>query len=242
MTTKKMTQTIAIVSFNIPTHPILHSGDANPVPNRHPRRRPPPPPSSPPTPHGAPNSPLAPLMLPNPKGQAGFCMSLAMALHFFGYEFTHGSNMALFTSSTLGFGSTTRKYYPLAMACVSPLSMMLLLGYGRQLEQKGPRKALRNSTLLCILTLGLSGVAVALMQGSIAVTDLATLMVGQLILSQVVVSALFVFQNNLQFPFLQQKQWIIHYEMSWRSWSMFCSILEVDLWEKNDCRICKSIW
>mmetsp|Transcript_20874 Transcript_20874/g.42737 ORF Transcript_20874/g.42737 Transcript_20874/m.42737 type:complete len:599 (-) Transcript_20874:108-1904(-) len=84
------------------------------------------------------------------KSLSALSMSLAMSLHFFGYEFARGSNMALFTSSTLGFGAASGKYYPLAMACVSPASMALLLGYGRELEKKGPRKALRNTTSFCV--------------------------------------------------------------------------------------------
>eukprot|EP00956_Cyclotella_meneghiniana_P032081 scaffold86517_cov72-Cyclotella_meneghiniana.AAC.2 len=54
--------------------------------------------------------------------------------------------MALFTSNTLGFGllESHASYYTLAMTCVSPMSMVLLLGYGRLLDAKGPKKALNS--------------------------------------------------------------------------------------------------
>ena len=68
-----------------------------------------------------------------PKAKSGVAMASAMALHFFGYEFARGSNMALFTSSKFGFANSG-SYYPLAMTCVSPVSMILLLSYGRQIR------------------------------------------------------------------------------------------------------------
>jgi len=111
--------------------------------------------------------------------------------------------MALFTSASLGFGSSSGSYYPLAMACASPLSMVLLLAYTRQLDRKGPRRALRNTTLLCISALTISGIAMATMQrnelwGNIKVLSLP--------ISQVVVWACFVFQNSYA-HLLYAQQW-----------------------------------
>eukprot|EP00579_Thalassiosira_antarctica_P023280 CAMPEP_0201989418 /NCGR_PEP_ID=MMETSP0904-20121228/92846_1 /ASSEMBLY_ACC=CAM_ASM_000553 /TAXON_ID=420261 /ORGANISM="Thalassiosira antarctica, Strain CCMP982" /LENGTH=491 /DNA_ID=CAMNT_0048543643 /DNA_START=470 /DNA_END=1945 /DNA_ORIENTATION=- len=126
-----------------------------------------------------------------------------MALHFFGYEFARGSNMALFTSSTLGFGAGSGSYYPLAMTFVSPVSMMLLLVYGRQLDAKGPRKALRNTTFLCISMLALSGTALAAMQYNEVWANTKFL---SWTMSQLVIWASFVFQNSYA-HLLYAQQW-----------------------------------
>mmetsp|Transcript_27401 Transcript_27401/g.41917 ORF Transcript_27401/g.41917 Transcript_27401/m.41917 type:complete len:552 (-) Transcript_27401:294-1949(-) len=88
------------------------------------------------------------LQSPSPRGQSCILMALAMALHFGGYEFARSSNLALFTSSETGF--TSPAAFPLAMACISPLSVLLLMAYGHELEAHGPRVALRYTTLLSI--------------------------------------------------------------------------------------------
>jgi MFS family permease len=118
-------------------------------------------------------------------------MALAMSLHFFGYEFARGSNMALFTSNALGFGTDSASYYTLAMTCVSPMSMVLLLGYGRLLDSKGPKRALVTSTGFCMGVLALFGVAISTLgryNVSLGNTNWT--------ISQVVVWASFVFQNS----------------------------------------------
>jgi ATP/ADP translocase len=137
-----------------------------------------------------------------PKSKSAIAMASAMAIHFFGYEFARGSNMALFTSETLGFGSASGSYYPLAMTLVSPVSMALLLIYGRQLDTKGPRRALRNTTILCISMLALSGVAVAVMQYNARWASIKCL---SWTLSQLVVWISFIFQNSYaQLMYAQQ--------------------------------------
>jgi ATP/ADP translocase len=129
-------------------------------------------------------------------------MASAMAIHFFGYEFARGSNMALFTSETLGFGTASGSYYPLAMTSVSPVSMALLLIYGRQLDTKGPRRALRDTTILCISMLTLSGLAVAAMQYNKRWASIKCL---SWTLSQLVVWISFIFQNSYaQLMYAQQ--------------------------------------
>lgn len=80
-----------------------------------------------------------------PRAAAIMWMALAMALHFGGYEFARSSSLALFTSPAAGFHSPSA--FPLAMGCVSPFSLLLLLLYGNELNQHGPRVALRHSTL-----------------------------------------------------------------------------------------------
>ena len=145
------------------------------------------------------NSPL----LESPKAKSGVAMASAMALHFAGYELARGSNMALFTSSSLGFGSTSGSYYPLAMACASPLSMLLLLTYTRQLDRKGPRRALRSTTLICISALTISGIAMATMQHN---QIFASIKILSMPISQLIVWASFVFQNSYA-QLLYAQQW-----------------------------------
>ena len=110
--------------------------------------------------------------------------------------------MALFTSETLGFGSASGSYYPLAMTLVSPVSMALLLIYGRQLDTNGPRRALRNTTILCISMLTLSGVSVAAMQYNKSWASIKCL---SWTLSQLIVWISFIFQNSYaQLMYAQQ--------------------------------------
>ncbi|KAL7496264.1 hypothetical protein ACHAWT_004428 [Skeletonema menzelii] len=142
-------------------------------------------------------------MLESPKAKSGVAMASAMALHFAGYELARGSNMALFTSASLGFGSSSGSYYPLAMACASPLSMFLLLTYTRQLDRKGPRRALRSTTLLCISALTISGIAMATMQHNELLGNIQIL---SLPISQIIVWASFVFQNSYA-HLLYAQQW-----------------------------------
>lgn len=99
--------------------------------------------------------------------------------------------MALFTSDTLGFGVDSASYYTLAMTCVSPMSMVLLLGYGRLLDVKGPKRALLGSTAFCMSILALFGVVISTIGGydfNIFNTDWT--------ISRLVVWASFVFQNS----------------------------------------------
>ena len=131
-------------------------------------------------------------------------MASAMALHFFGYEFARGSNMALFTSNTLGFGSASGSYYPLAMTFVSPAAMALLLVYGKQLDIYGPRKALRNTTCLCIFMLAISGMAISIMQQNTVLANIN--LISSWKLSQLVIWISFVFQNSYA-HLLYAQQW-----------------------------------
>jgi len=111
--------------------------------------------------------------------------------------------MALFTSSTLGFGSVSGSYYPLAMIFVSPVSMVLLLAYGRQLDARGPRRALRNFTFLCISMLALSGTTMATLQYNEAWANIKFL---SWTMSQLVIWVSFVFQNSYA-HLLYAQQW-----------------------------------
>lgn len=111
--------------------------------------------------------------------------------------------MALFTSSTLGFGSASGSYYPLAMTFVSPVSMALLLSYGKNLDANGPRRALRSTTFLCISMLLMFGAAISAMQYNQALASVSIL---PWTLSQLVIWASFVFQNSYA-HLLYAQQW-----------------------------------
>eukprot|EP00978_Attheya_sp_CCMP212_P046474 scaffold394564_cov51-Attheya_sp.AAC.2 len=121
----------------------------------------------------------------NPVALSILSMTTAMALHFFGYEFARSGSLTLFTSEGTGFSGTSA--FPLAMACVSPSSVLLLMLYGRQLDQNGPRTTLRVTSLFSAALLSISGVAIRLLSNS---SD-----AGSLLLSRCIVWVLFVFQN-----------------------------------------------
>mmetsp|Transcript_4871 Transcript_4871/g.10348 ORF Transcript_4871/g.10348 Transcript_4871/m.10348 type:complete len:534 (-) Transcript_4871:299-1900(-) len=91
-------------------------------------------------------------------------MAIAMAIHFGGYEFYRNSCLALFTSSETGFSSPAA--FPFANALVSPFSLLLLWGYGQQLDAHGPRAALRNTTLFSIFFIGIASVALRVCHGA----------------------------------------------------------------------------
>ncbi len=112
--------------------------------------------------------------------------------------------MALFTSNTLGFGSSSGSYYPLAMTFASPASMALFLVYGKQIDENGPRKALRNTTILCISILAISGITVSIMQHNTAWADIK--FISSWKLSQLIIWASFVFQNSYA-QLLYAQQW-----------------------------------
>jgi MFS family permease len=134
----------------------------------------------------------------DPKANAALSMACAMSLHFFGYEFARGSNMALFTSNTFGFGPDSASYYTLAMTCVSPMSMVLLLGYGRLLDAKGPKRALVTSIGFCMVILALFGVAISTIGGQYYDTIPIVLLGNDTnwTMSRLLVWASFVFQNS----------------------------------------------
>lgn len=122
-----------------------------------------------------------------PVSQSAMFMVTAMSLHFFGYEFARSSTLALFTSSRMGF--TSLSALPLAMSFVSPSSFILLWWYGKQLEEFGPRVALRVTNLLCVTMLFVSA---CFTQG----IQYFSLDESYPLISKVVVWISFVFQNS----------------------------------------------
>jgi hypothetical protein len=133
-------------------------------------------------------------MIPNhfsPRAKACILMSLAMSLHFGGYEFARSSVLALFTSSSTGFSHPSA--YPLAIGLVTPASLVLLYWYGLVLKDEGPRRALYKTTALAVVTLAAGTVLCQVL------TDLP-------LLSKGVVASLFVFQNSYA-HLLYTQQW-----------------------------------
>jgi ATP/ADP translocase len=99
-----------------------------------------------------------------PKPLAVLCMAIAMSLHYLGYSFARPSTIALFTSSKSGYQSPAA--FPLAMAFVSPLSLILLMIYTKLLDQVGPQGALTATTLGSASILFIAAVAIRLLQDS----------------------------------------------------------------------------
>jgi hypothetical protein len=110
-------------------------------------------------------------------------MTIAMSLHFGGYEFARSGALALFTSSDIGFSPPSA--YPCAIGLVTPLSLVLLYWYSLLLKAKGPRHALRTTKLLSVGVLfGATAVLQALSGGTSSIW------------SRILVAVLFVFQNS----------------------------------------------
>jgi len=136
------------------------------------------------------NSSIRSSMLPSwplpPRAVATLYMAAAMTLHFAGYEFIRNSCLALFTSASTGFSHPAA--FPLVNGLVSPFSVLLLWAYSRQLQQGGPRVALRNTTTACIAFI------VAVTTALFACRQLAL----PTVVSQAVIGLTFLFQNSYQ--------------------------------------------
>ena len=91
----------------------------------------------------------------SPKGEAVLLMALASATHYAGYEWARNAVLALFTSERTGFRSSAAM--PLAVGCISPVSIGLLWLYTKLLNRGGPRYAIRNSTLICFAIMTTAG-------------------------------------------------------------------------------------
>jgi ATP/ADP translocase len=97
--------------------------------------------------------------IPKPQARAVLQMAIAMSLHYLAYSLARPTTLALFTSAETGFAGN-HGAFPLAMACISPASLLLLLVYGKILNSSGPRVALRQTTCLCSLGLGVSSAVI----------------------------------------------------------------------------------
>ena len=97
----------------------------------------------------------------SPEGKAVLFMSFAMAMHYLGYSFARPTTLSLFTSKKIGFVSPAA--FPFAMAFVSPVSLLLLILYGKELHRNGPRLALRHTTIYCSFILIVSSMLIHLL-------------------------------------------------------------------------------
>lgn len=122
--------------------------------------------------------------------QSVLWMTVAMSLHFGGYEFIRNATLALFTSKTYGFAY--KGAFPLANAAVPVSSLFMLYWYGRALAKTGPRGALRQTTLGSILV-------IAVLAAAIASANARPL-------RQILVALLFLWQNSYQY-LLYTQQW-----------------------------------
>ena len=126
----------------------------------------------------------------NPRTRSVIYMAAGMSLHFGGYEFLRNACLSLFTSKEFGFAHPAA--FPLAQGLVSPFSVLLLWAYSRQLESRGPRGALRNTTLFSVAFIGLMAPAIQLCQVKS--------------LSQAFIGLTFLYQNSFQYLIYTQ-QW-----------------------------------
>ena len=126
---------------------------------------------------------LSPLVL------ATLSISTSMSLHYLAYSLARPATMTLFTSSRLGFGNN-RSAYPFAMTFISPMSFLLLLGYGAIIGKLGPLSALKTTTLGCSSILFLSGLLIAKLEGMVDTNPTAKTVTKYLI------GALFVFRES----------------------------------------------
>lgn len=85
-----------------------------------------------------------------------------------GYSLARPVTVALFTSKATGYPDSPGAF-PFAMAFVSPISLLFLLGYGSILEKRGPRGALKRTTLYCSSAILVSSAAVEVAQRTSAV-------------------------------------------------------------------------
>lgn len=100
----------------------------------------------------------------SPEAKAVFFMSLAMACHYLGYSFARPITISLFTSASTGYKSAGA--FPFAMAFVSPMSVLLLMGYNWLLNQYGPKGTLQRSTLFSGVVINLAAMAITVVQKS----------------------------------------------------------------------------
>jgi ATP/ADP translocase len=128
------------------------------------------------------------------KGFSVLCMAIAMSLHYLSYSIARPSTIALFTSAKTGFAGNTAAF-PLAMAFISPTSLMLLLLYGKILQKAGPRGAIRQTTCFCASMLWLTASLVFILQGMNPI-KIQFLGGKSIQLIQLVVGVLFIFRES----------------------------------------------
>ena len=129
-----------------------------------------------------------------PQGTAVIYMAVAMSLHYLSYSIARPSTIALFTSGKFGFGGN-KAAFPLAMAFISPTSLMLLFLYGKILGKAGPKGAIRQTTFLCTSVLWLSGLLISTLS-KIDPISISLFGIAKIPLMQTLVGALFIFRES----------------------------------------------
>ncbi|OEU08691.1 hypothetical protein FRACYDRAFT_196310 [Fragilariopsis cylindrus CCMP1102] len=133
----------------------------------------------------------------SPRVQSCILMSIAMSLHFGGYEFARSAALALFTSSGGITGFNHPSAYPLAIGCVTPTTLGLLYWYGTILKKNGPRKALQKTTSFVILVLFVGTTLIAgLSSLSLSSSGAPVAAAAASCMTKAIVALLFVFQNS----------------------------------------------
>ncbi|GAX12307.1 hypothetical protein FisN_1Hh239 [Fistulifera solaris] len=95
-----------------------------------------------------------------PEGKAVLFMAIAMSFHYLGYSLARPVTVALFTSASSGYAGVAGAF-PFAMAFVSPLSLLLLMGYTHVLDKHGARRTMIQTTSFCSVAIALSAVLIA---------------------------------------------------------------------------------
>ena len=98
-----------------------------------------------------------------PEAKAAFFTAVAMAFHYWGYSIARPVTVSLFTSASTGYKGFGWAF-PFAMAFVSPVSLVLLMGYSQVLQLFGPRGAIGASTLFCSVCMALAAVGLGISQ------------------------------------------------------------------------------
>ncbi|KAL7572100.1 hypothetical protein ACA910_001739 [Epithemia clementina (nom. ined.)] len=124
-----------------------------------------------------------------PEGKAVFLMAIAMACHYLGYSLARPVTVALFTSASTGYAGFAAAF-PLAMAFVSPFSILLLMLYGNLLDKFGPGGALLHSTTLCAVTVMIAAIAIAVF------SQTKTMLFGKIPAAKLISGPLFIFRES----------------------------------------------
>lgn len=95
-----------------------------------------------------------------PEGKSVLFMAIAMSFHYLGYSLARPVTVALFTSASSGYAGIAGAF-PFAMAFVSPLSLLLLMGYTKTLDKHGARRTMVQTTSLCAIAIALSALVIA---------------------------------------------------------------------------------
>ena len=150
---------------------------------------------------------IATVQWSNPRVMACIYMGISMSLHYSGYEFVRNAALSLFTSD-IGFPQPIA--FPLMNGIISPISILLLYIYTKQLEIRGPKMTLHNFTKTCITFIATSSMILwlcSVYNGS-ALTNLSQPMYLLFVqnIQRGIIALMFIFNNCYVFMIASQ-QW-----------------------------------